>query len=98
MLIENNLRVKTELAECLCEIIKQFDCLVFAVLDGKGDYIEKVIKVLGEMAKSIRYLRYEYSDLAMNLIWSLGIMNSENPHYGEIFVSNGGINTILAVA
>ena len=62
---------------------------------GPGHYIQGTIKTFEEIIPSIHIFRSEYMKLLYNLVWSLGILNSEHYPFSDEFVKFNGIKVTL---
>ena len=58
--------------------MKQFDDEVQEIFVEDG-YIVKCLELINQCVKEIKYCKQEYATLLTNTVWSLGLLNSENP-------------------
>ena len=46
----------------------------------------------------VKFLKKFYSDYILNLVWTVGVLNSEVHNFRTIFIDSGGIKAVLAVS
>ena len=79
----------------MCDLVKQFNCDVLDHYVDKGNYINGSLLTLIESLKTIKTFKSTLQKLFYNLVWSIGILNSEHNRYADMFINSNGVNIVL---
>lgn len=104
MFMEQCIPVKAMVAECICDFIKLAHKSMFETLILKSEFVQKSILVIDQLTTSkiaispeFIHMKGEINKLAYNIVWSLGMINSERTDFANIFTHSGGVAVCLAL-
>ena len=92
---EQYVPTKTELAEAICCLSKQFTCTLLDEICLNGQFIKCALQTIVTLVQSLHLMKQEYTKLLYQLAWTLGILNSEKNEYSNLFIEYDGIKVLL---
>lgn len=99
---DQSIPVKALLAECICDFLKLTSWSMFETLIIRSEYVQKAILILEQLvtskiaiASDYIHMKGEINKLAYNIVWSLGMINSERAGFANIFINSGGVAVCL---
>lgn len=80
------------------DLVKQAEEEIQSILVREADYINRTIQFITAITTEVKFLKKYYSDYILNLVWTVGVLNSEVHNFRTTFIDGGGIKAVLLVS